>query len=300
MKVVLTTLLFAVAVAATAQAQLFTSITAKELLPQVTAQAQEDLANDAQLINVLFAGITTTTVSLEMDINSGKATGWVYRYYSPSLDSGYLLVGMKTIAGPMIFPPPTGTMPPVPFDEKVVLSDPWVDSPAALNGAKTGGADFFTAHPSAKVLLAALFENPFETPIAPAGKFWFFRFGDDSDTLTCFVNAETGVSFTCGSISDVQGIPEAQGFRLDAGYPNPFQLSAGGAARIGYALASSSNIRMTLHDALGRTLSVLAEGVQSAGEYTASIPASMIPSPGVYMYRIETPRGTQSGKLVVR
>ena len=77
------TLVLSVAV----QAQVFEMVSAKEILPQVLVKAKAELDTDVIITHVVFAGITYQNVMLQMDTATGKANGWVYRYYSPGHDS---------------------------------------------------------------------------------------------------------------------------------------------------------------------------------------------------------------------
>ncbi|MBN1447543.1 MAG: putative Ig domain-containing protein, partial [Bacteroidetes bacterium] len=78
------------------------------------------------------------------------------------------------------------------------LTEPWVDSDAALQGSKDGGADtFLQSHPETRVALAFTINNPVQNRFIPQGEYWLFRYQADVDTMTCMVDASSGSPFVC-------------------------------------------------------------------------------------------------------
>lgn len=74
--------------------------------------------------------------------------------------------------------------------------------------------------------------------------------------------------------------------------PNPFNPST----VIGFQLSVASQISLSVFDILGREISVLVDGVQSAGEHHVYFDASHVAS-GIYLYRLVTPTGTITKKM---
>ena len=68
---------------------------------------------------------------------------------------------------------------------------------------------------------------------------------------------------------------------LAAPYPNP----TAGAATVTYTLAEPGEVSLTVYDALGRRVAVLAEGSHAAGAYEASVGAGL--PAGAYVVRLE-------------
>jgi hypothetical protein len=82
-----------------------------------------------------------------------------------------------------------------------------------------------------------------------------------------------------GASDPIQGVPAV--YSLSQNYPNPFNPST----TIEYGLPSTSMVRLTVFDVLGRTVAALYDGEQAAGlqrlTWNAPVPT------GVYFYRID-------------
>jgi hypothetical protein len=84
-------------------------------------------------------------------------------------------------------------------------------------------------------------------------------------------------------------------FALYQNYPNPFNP----ATTIQFDLASESSVSLRVFDVLGREVhSILKNERLAAGAHVMSFDASALPS-GVYFYRLETPRATQTRKMIL-
>ncbi len=184
-----------------AQTPVFQPVTAREILPSIQNTVLTDFAADAHLTAAMFVGISYQGVSMQMDLQNGKATGWVYRWYSPQRDTSVYYFGFKLpIIGVQSMKFSVDTLSQsLPIGVLVnPVVEPWTDSPQALDGSKNGGAsDFFQKNPNANVLLAAVFNNPAPAGLIPQGTYWLFRYGGTSDTLTCVVDAGSALPVTC-------------------------------------------------------------------------------------------------------
>lgn len=81
-------------------------------------------------------------------------------------------------------------------------------------------------------------------------------------------------------------------------YPNPFKTSV----CIEFALEEDIILKLAIYDATGKLIKMLARGVFKQGNYkiywNGLDEMERKVSPGVYFYRIETKRGSISGKLI--
>jgi hypothetical protein len=95
-----------------------------------------------------------------------------------------------------------------------------------------------------------------------------------------------------GAVSGESG-PEAV-LSLEAPRPNP----TFGSAAVGYTLAESGAVRLSVVDLLGREVAVLEAGEQAAGPHTAVLDASRL-SPGIYVVRLATDGQLLTQRVVV-
>ncbi|MDX1547728.1 MAG: T9SS type A sorting domain-containing protein [Rhodothermales bacterium] len=84
------------------------------------------------------------------------------------------------------------------------------------------------------------------------------------------------------------------GLALGPTYPNP----SGGATTIPFSLPARDSVSLRVFDVLGREVETLVDGVLPAGRHAAVFDARGLPS-GLYLYRLETPSGSRSGRLIV-
>lgn len=83
-------------------------------------------------------------------------------------------------------------------------------------------------------------------------------------------------------------------FVLGDAYPNPCNPST----QIAFALAAPATVHLTVHNALGREVAVLADGTLGAGRHLRVFNASMLPS-GMYFTRLTVGSETQMRTLLV-
>ena len=82
--------------------------------------------------------------------------------------------------------------------------------------------------------------------------------------------------------------------RLEQNYPNPFNPTT----TIRFDVPEASKVSLIVYDMLGRQVANLVDGFVSAGKYTATFDARSLSS-GAYIYRLETPKGTFTKKLLL-
>jgi hypothetical protein len=121
-------------------------------------------------------------------------------------------------------------------------------------------------------------------PFTTTGSFFAPR------ALTGEVRYVTGA--LVGVISNNTGIPGD--FKLGQNYPNPFNPST----TIDFAIPQNSNVNITVYDAHGQQVDVLANSEYSAGSYSVQWNAGNFSS-GVYFYRIEAGNFAETKKLLL-
>jgi hypothetical protein len=84
------------------------------------------------------------------------------------------------------------------------------------------------------------------------------------------------------------------GYRLEEGYPNPFNPST----TISFSIPERSFVRMTIHDVMGREVARLVQGDLPAGEHTLTWDAAGMPT-GAYHVRMQAGGFSETRKLVL-
>ncbi|MCR9131545.1 MAG: T9SS type A sorting domain-containing protein [bacterium] len=82
-------------------------------------------------------------------------------------------------------------------------------------------------------------------------------------------------------------------FSLDQNYPNPFNP----ATTINYSIADAGTVQLSVFDVTGRRVAVLVNETKNAGAHTVQFDATSLSS-GVYFYRLETPSGILTKKML--
>jgi len=81
---------------------------------------------------------------------------------------------------------------------------------------------------------------------------------------------------------------------LHQNYPNPFR----DLTLIRYNLPDQAPVRLSVYDALGRRVAVLAESEQGPGRYEVPFATDDVSS-GVYFYRLETGTHLESRQMLI-
>jgi hypothetical protein len=89
------------------------------------------------------------------------------------------------------------------------------------------------------------------------------------------------------------------GLQLAQSFPNPTR----GASRIPFSLPRSGRVSLKVYDPAGRVVATLVDAVLPAGPHAATwggevAPGRRVPG-GVYFYRLETPAGSLSKRMIV-
>ena len=83
-------------------------------------------------------------------------------------------------------------------------------------------------------------------------------------------------------------------FVLEQNFPNPFNPTT----VVSYQLPVASDVRLAVHDMLGREVSVLVNERRDAGVHEVKFDGSNLAS-GVYFYRIQAGDFTQTKRLLL-
>ena len=83
-------------------------------------------------------------------------------------------------------------------------------------------------------------------------------------------------------------------YRLEQNYPNPFNP----VTRIKFLVPSSSQVRLTVYDLLGREVALLVNEVRQPGSYEVQFNASHLPS-GFYIYRLQAGGHIATNKMIL-
>ncbi len=81
---------------------------------------------------------------------------------------------------------------------------------------------------------------------------------------------------------------------LHANYPDPFVSQT----TLGYTLAASDQVILSVYDVLGRRVQTIVDGQQAAGTYTFDFDGSALPN-GVYLLRLETTQGARTERMII-
>ena len=107
-----------------------------------------------------------------------------------------------------------------------------------------------------------------------------------------FADVRLGGGGEAVSAEEEASVPEA--FALGQNYPNPFNP----ATTIAYDLAAASDVRLVVHDLLGREVATLVDEHRVAGRYEVAFDASGLSS-GTYLYTLRAGDFTQTRRLVL-
>ncbi|HWA05352.1 MAG TPA: T9SS type A sorting domain-containing protein, partial [Ignavibacteria bacterium] len=106
---------------------------------------------------------------------------------------------------------------------------------------------------------------------------------------TILYTTNGGITFVNHSSSNIP-----KGYFLSQNYPNPFNPLT----NIKFDIPKRSYVKISIHDILGKEISVLVNEELNAGTFEVNWDASNFPS-GVYFYKIETEEFSESKKMVL-
>ncbi len=157
-----------------------------------------------------------------------------------------------------------------------------IASNAAINWAATGFAICTAANDQLKPMIVS------NGSLGAIVVWQDYRSGNNFDIY------ETGFNTTGFVAVENSGTISPREFLLSQNYPNPFNPST----VINYQLPTSSNVKISVYDALGRELNVLVNKSQNAGNHNVVWDARNYPS-GVYFYRLEAGSFVSNKKMIL-
>ncbi len=130
--------------------------------------------------------------------------------------------------------------------------------------------------------------------IVPSQDLVVIRMGADPGSLFEFKSEKWERLNNVLNINTSTEVEKPKSFKLEQNYPNPFNP----VTNIRFNLASSSSVLLEVYDTTGRLISTLISETMHAGNHTVQFDASNLNS-GVYFYRIYTPDGSITRKMVL-
>ncbi len=153
----------------------------------------------------------------------------------------------------------------------------------------TAGTEDFIFGDDASQSIANDFNTsiPEGTELAFIQGVWWFSFGDYK------LVPESIMDVGIGGVNTEDG-EQPFSFSLEQNFPNPFNPTTS----ISYAVPVAGQVTLEVFDLLGRSVSVLVDGVVSAGEHTYQFDAADLPS-GMYLYRLTAGEQTTTRKMLL-
>ncbi len=269
-------------------------LTAGQYYNEIEAAVKDAHGDNVSLLMAMSIAMPIAGVTLEVNVLEGKGQFWMYIFHSP--DEGLAVTAMAIdhpVLGKMVTEAGTEVITPD-MDTTTILPG-WSDSDAAAAAMLGFGLQsYLDARPTAKGVGFILAPPP---PTSFEHALWVGMAGDDIDTLQCMVDAVTLEEFRCTVLNAVEELQTAQHFQLAAPYPNP--VRRGAVATVELSLDQPTHIRVSLYDAMGRCLGIIAEQRFEAGSSTLAIPSTLLPPSGIVFVTAESEHGISTRKLLI-
>jgi len=114
----------------------------------------------------------------------------------------------------------------------------------------------------------------------------------DASGYTMIEEYINGLVSPVTSVKDIRQVPVT--FSLEQNYPNPFNPST----KIEFSIPVKTKVKLEIFDILGRKISTLADGEESAGSHSVDFNAYNLSS-GVYIYKLSSPNKILSRKMIL-
>lgn len=292
------TTLFAIAlfcIAVSASAQLTTPFKAKEGL--ATAQTMANTAGKNMEVYIIgTASQTFSGISISFDMQSGKATAWLYVFRSkdtPDTVKAYGVVKVPILGFQAMEIPYGDIAAMIPIDPQQSLNGVnYMDSDLMLNAMKSDSKLSAAISEDANIKLSygAVAINPIP-PYVVGDPYWAAVFVSKYKRVQCVLNAKTG-AIDCMS-EKVSAEDGQEGSKAQV-FPNP-------AASVAFVTIpksiQSTDYSFGIFDETGNKITNLNAPTSGEAE-TVSFSLESLPS-GVYFFVFKSAKGEFSEKLVV-
>ena len=123
-----------------------------------------------------------------------------------------------------------------------------------------------------------------------------------ADAVMIMINRKLSPDVVITAAEDIKSInsKEISNFNLENNYPNPVNHSLGlsSETKIGYTLPFNCDVSLKIYDLLGRVVSTVFSGYQSAGRFEQTFDTGKLSS-GVYIYQLKAGNYSQQKKMII-
>lgn len=226
--------------------------------------------------------------------DNGVAEEWRFEFYAEDTDTRVSVTVGEWYSM-------TDSERPAGHPEVVSLGSEVIDSDVAIESALIFGGDQFRDHYGASRIAIEAGDIRTTFPwmeIVPAylvtiygedsEDIWFRAVIDPSNAQMIHVEQSVG-----SGMDEDPALPQT--IMLGTNYPNPFNPQT----TIPFKLASTTHVRLIVHDVLGREVAVLVNETLQVGDHDVVWDASNLPS-GVYFYRLAAMDEVATGRMILQ
>lgn len=267
-------------------------LTARQYLPDVEQIVIANHGSNVTLVQVSAqSGTDLLGLPLYIDAATGKASMWLYVYYSPDDDKAVIAIALHNSSIGMY----VDEIDAVDWDPQANshgFEGQWVDSDeAATAWLQYGLQGYLDSHSGAQTERMLLLAS------TALGDLWLAELSKEKDQYHCSIGASTKEMVACGILSNIGEVVAAN--HITVGQVNPNPISQGSSAHIDVTTHTASSLRVSVYDIQGRLQGIIYDHQIQPSTMNFVIPSELISRPGVYFVRLESPTDFISRKLVV-
>jgi PKD repeat protein len=121
-----------------------------------------------------------------------------------------------------------------------------------------------------------------------------YRYNNTASATDYEYMIDNYMTSTLVSVEDHSSPELPTGYKLSQNYPNPFNPST----QISYSIPNSEFVSLKIYDVLGREVTTLVNGVQSASNYSVNFDAGKLSS-GIYFYTLKAGNFVETKKMLL-